>query len=59
MTSQIFSTLSVDLLVLEHPERSSSSTHTQSPLKRECHSKTTVQLKECSPKAHKAFQEFR
>jgi hypothetical protein len=42
---------SVVLLVLYHPEHSSSSTDTRPALKRECHSKTTVQLKECSPKA--------
>jgi hypothetical protein len=39
------------LLVLGHPERSSSSTDTQPALKHECHSKTAIQLKEYSPKA--------
>jgi hypothetical protein len=43
--------ISVILLVLGRPEGSSSSTDTQPVLKRECHSKTTVRLKECSPKA--------
>jgi hypothetical protein len=37
------------LLVHGCPERSSSSTDTQPALKRECRSKTAVQLKECSP----------
>jgi hypothetical protein len=46
-----FSTFSVVLLVFGHPERLSSSVGTQPALKRECHSKTAVQLKECSPKA--------
>jgi hypothetical protein len=46
-----FFTFSVALLVLGHPERSSSSTDTRPALKHERHSKTTVQLKECSPKA--------
>jgi hypothetical protein len=51
MSSRIFLTFSVVLLVLGGPERSSSSTDTQPALKRKCHSKTAVQLKECSPKA--------
>jgi hypothetical protein len=51
MNSQVFSTLSVVLLVLGDPELLSSSTDTRPALKRECHSKTTVQLEECSPKA--------
>jgi hypothetical protein len=51
MSARILSTFSIVLLVLGHPERSSSSTDTQPALKHECHSKTTVQLKECSPKA--------
>jgi hypothetical protein len=46
-----FLTFSAVLLVLGHPERSSFSTDTRSVLKRECHSKTAVRLKECSPKA--------
>jgi hypothetical protein len=51
MSSQISSTFSVVLLVLGHPEYSSFSTDTQPALKCECHSKTIVQLEECSPKA--------
>jgi hypothetical protein len=51
MSSQIFSTFSVIFLVLGCPEHSTSSTNTQPALKRECHSKTAVWLKECSPKA--------
>jgi hypothetical protein len=50
-----FSTFSVVLLMLGRPERSSSSTDTQPALKHECHSKTTVWLKECSPKAVRSF----
>jgi hypothetical protein len=34
-----------------YPKHSSSSTDTQLALEHECHSKTTVRLKECSPKA--------
>jgi hypothetical protein len=45
MSSQIFSTFSVILLVLGRPEHSSSSTDTRPALKRECHSKTAVWLK--------------
>jgi hypothetical protein len=37
-------------VVLGRPERSSS-TDIPLALKRECHSKTTVRLKECSPRA--------
>jgi hypothetical protein len=44
MSSQIF-TFYVVLLVLGHPERSSSSTDTRLVLKHECHSVTTVRLK--------------
>jgi hypothetical protein len=51
MSSQMFSTFSVILLVLGHPEHSSSSTDTRLVMKRECHSQTAVQLKECPPKA--------
>jgi ABC-type siderophore export system fused ATPase/permease subunit len=40
MSSQIFSTFSVVLLVLGHPEHSSSSTDTLPVLKHECQSKT-------------------
>jgi hypothetical protein len=50
MSSQIFSTFSVILLVFGRPERSLSSTVTRHALKHECHSKTAVQLKECSQK---------
>jgi hypothetical protein len=51
MSSRIFSTFSVVLLVLGCPEHLSSSTDTQPALKHECHSKTTVWLKEGSSKA--------
>jgi hypothetical protein len=53
MSSQIFSTFSVILLVLGCPER-----HLQLmqlALKRECHLKTAVQLKECSPEASQSI----
>jgi hypothetical protein len=50
MSSRIFSKFSVVSLVHGRPEISSSSTDTRLALKRECHSKTAVQLKECSPK---------
>jgi hypothetical protein len=43
------------LLVLGFPECSSSSTDTQLVLKYECHSKTTVRLKECSPNASRSI----
>jgi hypothetical protein len=59
MSSRIFSTFSIVLLVLGRPERSSSSTDAQPVLKLECHSKTAAQLKERSPKSHEAFQGFR
>jgi hypothetical protein len=55
MSSQIFSTFSVVLLVLGCPECSSSSADTQPALKYECHSKTAVWLKECSPKASQSI----
>jgi hypothetical protein len=55
MSSQIFSMFSAILLVLGYLERLSSSTDTQPALKRECHSKTTVQFKECSPKASQSI----
>jgi hypothetical protein len=55
MSSQIFSTSAVVLLVLGHPEHLSSSTVIQPALKHECHSKTAVQLKECSPKASRSI----
>jgi hypothetical protein len=51
MSSRIFSTFSIILLVLGHPEHSSSSTDTQLALKREFYSKTAVRLKKCSQKA--------
>jgi hypothetical protein len=51
MSSQIFFTFSAVLVVLDHPERLSSSTDTQPALKCECQSKTAVELKECSPEA--------
>jgi hypothetical protein len=43
------------LLVQGHPERLSSSTDTRPALKHECHSRTSVQLKECSPKASRSI----
>jgi hypothetical protein len=43
------------LLVHGRPEHLSSSTYTLPALKRECHSKPSVWLKEWSPKSHKAF----
>jgi hypothetical protein len=46
-----FSAFSVILLLRGCPECSSSSADTQLALKRECHSETTVCLKEYSPKA--------
>jgi hypothetical protein len=51
MSYRIFSTFSVVLLVLGHPECSSSSTDTLPAFKHECRSKTAVRLKEYSPKA--------
>jgi hypothetical protein len=41
MSSQNFSTFSIILLVLGHPEYSSFSADTQLTLKNECHSKST------------------
>jgi hypothetical protein len=55
MSSRIFPTFSVILLVLGHPERSSSSTDTRPALKHECHSNSTIQLKECSPEASQSI----
>jgi hypothetical protein len=55
MNSRIFSTFSVILLVLGHPECSSSSTDPQPALKHECHSETAIWLKECSPKASRSI----
>jgi hypothetical protein len=46
-----FSTFSVILPVLGHPECSSSSTDTRLALKHVCHSKTAVQLKEMFSKS--------
>jgi hypothetical protein len=43
------------LLVLGHPECSSPSPDTRPALNRECHSKTAVNLKECSPKASQSI----
>jgi hypothetical protein len=51
MNSQIFSIFFIILLVLGHPEHSSSSADTRPALKHECHLKSAVWLKECSPKA--------
>jgi hypothetical protein len=53
--SNIFLTFSVVLVMLGHRERSSSAADTQPGLKRECHSKTAVRLKECSPKASQSI----
>jgi hypothetical protein len=58
MSSQIFSTFSVILLVLGRPECLSPSTDTQAALKRECHSNTTVQLKKFSKSPMKYFKGF-
>jgi hypothetical protein len=55
MSSGIFSTFSVVLLVPGRPERSSTSTDTLPTLKHECHSKTAALLKECSPKASRSI----
>jgi hypothetical protein len=55
MNSRIFSTFSVVLLVLGRPEHLSSSTDNFLALKHECHSKTALQLKECSPKASQSI----
>jgi hypothetical protein len=55
MSSRIFSTFSVVLLVLGHPEHSSTSPDTQPVFKRECYSKTAARLKECSPKASRSI----
>jgi hypothetical protein len=52
---RIFSTFSVVFLVLGHPEHLSSSADTRLALKRECHSKTAVRLKERSPKASQSI----
>jgi hypothetical protein len=46
------------LLLLGLPESSSFSADTQPALKHECHSKTAVMLKECSPKASKHLKSF-
>jgi hypothetical protein len=58
MSSQIFSTFSVVLLVLGHLESLSSSTETRPALKHDCHSETTIRLKECSSDPHEALQGF-
>jgi hypothetical protein len=55
MSFRIFSTFSIVSLVLGHPVGSSFSSDTQPVLKCECHSKTAVQLKECSPKASQSI----
>jgi hypothetical protein len=54
MSSQIL-TFSVVLMMLGRPERSLFSADTQPALNRECHSKTAVPLKECSPKASRSI----
>jgi hypothetical protein len=48
---RIFPTFPVVLLVFVRPERLVPSDDTRLALKRDCHSKTVLQLKECSPKA--------
>jgi hypothetical protein len=58
MSSRIFSTFSVVLLVLGRPERLSFSIDTQPALKHDCHSKNAVRLKECSPKASRSISRF-
>jgi hypothetical protein len=50
-----FSTFSVTLLVLGHPERSSSSSDTRPALKHGCQSKTAVRHKERSLKASQSI----
>jgi hypothetical protein len=55
MSSQIFLTFSVILLVLGCPECWSSSTDIQPAWKHECQSETAVQLKECSLKASRSI----
>jgi hypothetical protein len=55
MSSRIFKTFSPVLLVLGRPERSSFSTDTLPALELECHSKTAVRHKECSPKASRSI----
>jgi hypothetical protein len=46
---------SIVLPVLGRPEHSLYSSDTRPALKRECHSKTAVQLKECSSKASQSI----
>jgi hypothetical protein len=58
MSSRIFPTFSVILLVFGRPELSSSSTDTRLALKRECHSKTPSSLKNVLQKPHQAFKGF-
>jgi hypothetical protein len=55
MSYRIISTFFVVLLVLDRPERLSSSNDTQPALKRECHSKTAALPKECFPKASRSI----
>jgi hypothetical protein len=55
MSSRISSTFSVVSLVLGRSERSSSSADTRPALKRECHSKTALHLKEYSTKASRSI----
>jgi hypothetical protein len=50
-----FFNIPVVLLVLGHPEHSSSSTDTRLALKHGCHSKTAAWLKECYPKASQSI----
>jgi hypothetical protein len=55
MSSEVFTTFFVILLVLGRPECLSFSADTQPALKRECHSNTAVQLKECYLKASRSI----
>jgi hypothetical protein len=55
MSSQIYSTFSVVLLVLGRPQLLSFSTDARPALKRECHSETAIPLKEYSPKASRTI----
>jgi hypothetical protein len=58
MSSQIFSTFSIVLLVLGHPEPLSSSPDTQPVLKHEYLKITLSGLKNVLQKPHKVFQGF-
>jgi hypothetical protein len=53
-----FRNIFLHLLLLGHPEHSSSSTETLPALKCECYSKPTVRLKEYSPKSSRSISGF-